>query len=139
MSNNSTDTPPPTSPEDRLLSLMERWGREASSQTETMRSIRELMATNSSVQTEIMKGTGKLIGHCREFNTTVEAMRAHCQAVREKAEKQSGIRGMLDWMFEKAQKQPMAFALVFVTSVSLAILAAVLGWDVPGLIAKLSP
>jgi hypothetical protein len=118
---------------------MERWGREASSQTETMRSIRELLAANTSMQTETMRGMGKLVGQCREFNTTVNALREHCQAVQDKAEKQSGIRGMLDWMFEKAQQQPMAFALVFVTSVSLAILAAVLGWDLPSLIAKLSP
>lgn len=139
MLNDSTGTPPPTSPEDRLLNLMERWGREASAQTETMRSIRELMAANSSMQTEVSRGMGKLIGQCREFNSTVGSLKAQCRGVWDKAEKQSGIRGMLDWMFEKAQKQPMAFALVFVTSVSLAILAAVLGWDLPSLIAKLSP
>jgi hypothetical protein len=133
MSNDSTEE---ISPEDRLLNLMERWGREAASQTETMRSIKDLAASISSCQMEVKKKVDALTLRCAESQSSLSRMQAQCQGVWEKQEKLSGVRGFLDWMFLKAKEQPMAFALVFVTSVSMAILAAVLGWDIPSLIAK---
>lgn len=136
MSNDSTGTPSSTPPEDRLLNLMEKWGREASSMTETMRSIKELAASISSCQVEVKKKVDALMLRYAETQSILTSMQARCQGVWDKQEKLSGIRGFLDWMFLKAKEQPMAFALVFVTSVSMAILAAVLGWDLPSLIAK---
>jgi hypothetical protein len=138
MSNDSTGTPPatPTTPEDRLLALMEKWGRDASAMTITMSSIRELMAANTNLQQDVKDKVKALESRCQEFNATITGMQTHCQTVWDRAEKLSGVRGFLDWMFLKAKEQPMAFALVFVTSVSMAVLAAVLGWDVPSLLAK---
>lgn len=133
MLNDSTEE---ISPEDRLLNLAERWGREVTSMTETMRSIKELVASVSSCQMEVKRKVDALVMQCQETRNRLDQIQAHCKGVWDKQEKQSGFRGMLDWMFEKAQKQPLAFALVFVTAVSLATLAAVLGWDLPALLSK---
>jgi len=129
----------PLSPEDRLLKLMEKWGRDAGEMTVTMAQIRELMSANTNLQRDVKDEVEVMEGLLREHNTALALIREHCREVWAKTEKQSGVRGFFDWMFERAAKNPAAFALVFMTTVAAAFLSIAMGWDVPALVGKLFP
>jgi len=123
MSNDSTAMPT-ESPEDRLLRLMEKWGREATAITETMRSIKELSAASTSLQMDVKEKVERLETRCVEFAAQLSALKSHC----EQSQKKAGIMGVMEWMMKQAKEQPLAFAMIFMTLVMFLVLATVLGY-----------
>jgi len=136
MSNDSS-TPPGT--ETRLLILTEKLATATERIVGYFRQTKELLDGLSQGHREINQCQRDLTDHvtglaelCRSLSLQISDLKSQLSDLKSQckdAQKKSGPLGVFEWAMRAAREQPMAFSLVFITTVMSLILLTLLGYS----------
>jgi len=110
--------------ETRLLNLTERWARESERMSGYFDQTKDLLRGISESNLDLKARVMGLETACRELSALISTLKNQCK----EAQKQKGVLGAFEWAMKAAKEQPLAFALVFVTTIMLLIMLALLGY-----------